>query len=291
MFDKLSEELKAARIRSGLSLQQLAAKTRIDLKFLEYIEDGNFSFLPELYVKAFLKEYVRFVGLDEKVIFKKYEAYKMGKEYAEPAPETLLDKIKELKENRFEKEKENHFSKPASYQPPYAPQPSNTLNLSFLTDKRNVLFVSAVVGILAVFLLIYFLFIHKSTDIVVEKPYEELVNESKDRYIENEPVKAPLDSGNSVKSDSLKLLVIATDSCWVKALIDDSKKEEFRLYPHYNKLLSAASNFKITFGNSYRVQLQLNNKPLKFEAKTKVSVVSIDGKGLNYLNPTINQKQ
>jgi transcriptional regulator with XRE-family HTH domain len=288
MFDKLSEELKAARIRSGLSLQQLAAKSRIDLKFLEYIEDGNFSFLPELYVKAFLKEYVRFVGLDEKVIFKKYEAYKVGKEYIEPAPESLFDKIKELKENRLEKEKETQYSKTTSYQPTQTPQPANAFNLSFLTDKRNVLFVSAVVGILAVFLLVYWLFIHKSTEIVVEKPYDELVNESKDRYIENEPVKASVDS---VKSDSLKLLVTASDSCWVKALIDDSKKEEFKLYPHNNKLLSAASNFKITFGNSYKVQLQLNNRPLKFDAKSKVSSVSIDNKGLNYLTQVINQKK
>ena len=130
--------------------------------------------MPEIYVKAFLKEYVRFVGLDEKVIFKKYEAYKIGKEYVEPAPETLLDKIKELKENRFEKEKETQFSKPASYQPSHAPQSVNTFNVSFLMDKRNVLFISAVVGILAVFFLIYILFIHKSTDIVVEKPYDEL---------------------------------------------------------------------------------------------------------------------
>ena len=288
MFDKLSEELKAARIRSGLSLQQLAAKTRIDLKFLEYIEDGNFSFLPELYVKAFVKEYVRFVGLDEKVIFKKYEAYKVGKEYIEPAPESLFDKIKELKENRLEKEKETQYSKTTSYQPTQTPQPANAFNLSFLTDKRNVLFVSAVVGILAVFLLVYWLFIHKSTEIVVEKPYDELVNESKDRYIENEPVKAPVDS---VKSDSLKLLVTASDSCWVKALIDDSKKEEFKIYPHNNKLLSAASSFKITFGNSYKVQLQLNNQPLKFDAKSKVSSVSIDNKGLNYLTQVINQKK
>ena len=115
MFDKLSEELKAARIRAGLTLQQLANKTRIDIKFLEYIEDGNFSFLPELYVKAFLKEYVKFVGLDEKIIFKKYEAYKQGKEYIEPPQETLIDKIKEIKENRFEKEKENRVAKPVSY--------------------------------------------------------------------------------------------------------------------------------------------------------------------------------
>ena len=68
-------------MNSSISLQQLATKTRIDIKFLEYIEDGNFSFLPELYVRAFLKEYIKFVGLDEKLIFKKYEAYKLGKEY------------------------------------------------------------------------------------------------------------------------------------------------------------------------------------------------------------------
>jgi transcriptional regulator with XRE-family HTH domain len=289
MFDKLSEELKAARIRVGISLQQLANKTRIDIKFLEYIEDGNFSFLPELYVKAFLREYVKFVGLDEKLIFKKYEAYKLGKEYDEIPQESLIDKIKELKENRFEKEKENPYSKPVPF---YASPPAaknNPLN-AFLMDKKNILLVSAVAGILVLFLAVYFLFINKSTDIVVEKPYSEVVNESKERYIENEPqkqVNSPADQ--SAKSDSLRLLITANDSCWVKALIDNSKEEEFRLYYHNRKLLSAASNFKITFGNSYKVQLLLNDKPLSFDAKTKVTNVYIDGKGLNILNPTINQ--
>jgi transcriptional regulator with XRE-family HTH domain len=289
MFDKLSEELKAARIRAGLSLQQLAAKTRIDLKFLEYIEDGNFSFLPELYVKAFLKEYIKFVGLEEKLVFKKYEAYKLGKEYVEPAQETLLDKIKELKENKVEKEKVNPYSKPVSYQ---SSPPTNPLN-TFLMDKKNLLFASVVVGVMIIFFAVYFIFIKRSPDIIVEKPYDELVNESKERYIEDEPKKLPVDSnaGNSTKSDTLKLLVTANDSCWVKALIDDSIKEEFKLIPHGHKLLSAVSNFKITFGNSSRIQLQLNNKPLNFEAKSKVSFVSIDAKGLNYLNSTINPKK
>ena len=286
MFDKLSEELKAARMRAGISLQQLANKTRIDIKFLEYIEDGNFSFMPELYVKAFLREYVKFVGLDEKLIFKKYEAYKLGKEYDEIPQESLIDKIKELKENGFEKEKENPYSKPAPFyvSPPAAK--NNPLN-AFLMDKKNILLVSAVAGILVLFLAVYFLFINKSTDIVVEKPYSEVVNESKERYIENEPNKPPADQ--SVKSDSLQLLITANDSCWVKALIDNSKEEEFKLYYHNRKLLSAASNFKITFGNSYKVQLLLNDKPLSFDAKTKVTNVYIDGKGLNILNPTINQ--
>jgi cytoskeletal protein RodZ len=291
MFDKLSEELKAARIRAGLTLQQLANKSRIDLKFLEYIEDGNFSFLPELYVKAFLKEYARFVGIDEKLVFKKYEAYKQGKEYVDQQPESFIDHIKELKDNRFEKPKENLNSKPDSslYTAPQSTQ-NNPLN-NFFQDKKNVVFVGAVAGVLVLFLAVYFLFIRKSSDIVVEKPYEELVNESKGRYIEDEPVKTPADSlvNTSAKTDSLKLLITATDSCWVKALLDSSKREEFKLYPHSSKLLSAASNFKIIFGNSFRIQLQLNNKALSFDAKTKVSNVYIDSKGLNFINPAAKQ--
>jgi transcriptional regulator with XRE-family HTH domain len=287
MFDKLSEELKAARIRAGLTLQQLANKSRIDLKFLEYIEDGNFSFLPELYVKAFLKEYSRFVGIDEKLIFKKYEAYKQGKEYVDQPPESFIDHIKELKENRFEKPKENLYSKPESlYTAPPQTEQTSPLN-AFFMDKKNVVLVGAAAGVLVLFLAVYFLFIRKSSDIVVEKPYEELVNESKGRYIEDEPVKTPVDS--SVKSDSLKLLITAADSCWVKALLDSSRREEFKLYPHGSKLLSAASNFKITIGNSYKVKLQLNNKPLSFDAKTKVSNVYIDSKGLNFINPPAKQ--
>jgi cytoskeletal protein RodZ len=283
MFDKLSEELKAARIRAGLTLQQLANKTRIDIKFLEYIEDGNFSFLPELYVKAFLKDYAKFVGLDEKLLFKKYEAYKQGKEYVEPPQETLIDHIKELRESKFEKEKP--VTKPVtSFTAPAAQKPSSSAN-SLLADRKNVILLGAAAGILVIFLAAYFLFIKKSPDIVVEKPYEELVNESKGRYIEDE-VKAPVDSSSTsvVKTDSLKLLITATDSCWIKAFIDSTKWEEFKLAPHGSKLLIATKGIKITFGNAHRVQLQLNDKPLSFDSKSKVSNVYIDSKGLNYLN-------
>ena len=48
MLDKYAEELREAREKKGITLQQMAAKTRIDIKFLEAIDNGNFSFLPEL---------------------------------------------------------------------------------------------------------------------------------------------------------------------------------------------------------------------------------------------------
>ncbi len=63
MLKKFTEELKEQRERAGITLQNVAAKTRIDIKFLEALEDGNFNFLPDIYVKAFIKQYAKFVGL------------------------------------------------------------------------------------------------------------------------------------------------------------------------------------------------------------------------------------
>jgi cytoskeletal protein RodZ len=48
----------------------MAARTRIDLKFLEAIDNGNFSFLLDLYVKAFIKQYAKAVDLDEQETIK-----------------------------------------------------------------------------------------------------------------------------------------------------------------------------------------------------------------------------
>ena len=71
MFSKLAEELKLAREKSQLTPEYIAQKIKIDLKFLRMMEKGDFTFLPDIYIKAFLKEYARMVGLDENLIIKK----------------------------------------------------------------------------------------------------------------------------------------------------------------------------------------------------------------------------
>ncbi len=292
MYDKLSQELKDARLRSGISLQQLANKTRIDLKFLESMEDGNFSFLPDLYVKSFLKEYVRFVGLDDNLILKKYEAAKQGKEYVEPTPETFTDKIKEIKELRAESEVPKHPKPIITYSvPPFEEKNPSVLET---LNKRNIIILGSAAGILIVFFLVYFLFVRKSPDIVVdEKPVEELIQESKQRYIEDEPKKTGEDLNNkpATTSDSLHLLISATDTCWVQVVFDSTKQDDFRLYPHSSRVISAANNFKIRIGNSYKVNLQLNSKPLNFDPKSKVTAFWVDANGLKFLESTSKLKK
>jgi cytoskeleton protein RodZ len=60
--------LASARARSGLSLQDVATRTRISRTTLEAIEGERWSELPgEAYVRGFVKIYAREVGLDPRV--------------------------------------------------------------------------------------------------------------------------------------------------------------------------------------------------------------------------------
>lgn len=71
-----SEELREARQAKGLTLEELAAATKISLKVLKAMETGDFEVLPQTYIKGFLRTYAREVGLDAAAIVKAFEAQK-----------------------------------------------------------------------------------------------------------------------------------------------------------------------------------------------------------------------
>ncbi len=335
MFDQLAEELKKARLKNHLTLQQLAARTRIDLKFLEAIEEGNLSFLPDLYVKAFMKEYAGVVGLDPEIIIKKYEAAKEGLPYEEPSPNlepaepkaneeedkpgnTEEQKHPESDQKPAEKPDQKPAEKPGSGSKPpekyrkvnHSANQSNAVyskplpTFNSTTPKRselvpgnkNAILVGATLfGAIILIGLIYLLFFNQNNEIVVpEKPYDEVVTQSRQRY-EESPAQ-PVDSmhNNAVTGDSLNLLIQARDTSWIKLILDNTKEEEFILFPNSQKSLKAAKDFKITFGKSSAIKLQLNNKPLEFKPRSNsVSHVKISSNGIEYLNnpPRAGQEQ
>lgn len=60
------QKLKRAREAAGLTLDQVSAETRINLRHLGMIEDGRFADLPaKTYAVGFSRTYARMVGLDE----------------------------------------------------------------------------------------------------------------------------------------------------------------------------------------------------------------------------------
>lgn len=58
--------LRGRREEMGLSLDEIAQRTRVPLRHLHAIEDGNYASLPSItYAMGFAKAYARTIGLDE----------------------------------------------------------------------------------------------------------------------------------------------------------------------------------------------------------------------------------
>lgn len=62
---KLGDLLKTKRNEKGLELSQVSESTKIPQKSLEALEEGNYdTFASEVYLKGFLKNYAKFLGVD-----------------------------------------------------------------------------------------------------------------------------------------------------------------------------------------------------------------------------------
>ncbi|XEC97175.1 helix-turn-helix domain-containing protein [Paenibacillus tarimensis] len=65
--------LKKAREQKGLTLEDIQDMTKIRKRYLEAIEDGDYSVLPgSFYVRAFIKNYSETVGLDSEEVLRLY---------------------------------------------------------------------------------------------------------------------------------------------------------------------------------------------------------------------------
>ena len=65
--------LRRIREARGLTLRHIAAVTKIGVRFLEYIEEDRFAFLPPpVYLRGFLQEYARLVGLEPRSLAEAY---------------------------------------------------------------------------------------------------------------------------------------------------------------------------------------------------------------------------
>ena len=69
----LGQYLQNAREKRGLDLREAAQQTRIGFTYLKALEEEDFSKLPgEVFVRGFLKNYGKFLHLDEAEILRRY---------------------------------------------------------------------------------------------------------------------------------------------------------------------------------------------------------------------------
>jgi cytoskeletal protein RodZ len=70
----LGEQLKKIRGEGRISLLEISRDTKIPVRYLTMIEEGDYDSLPpDVYVKGFLRSYAEYLGVDPKKLIKIYQ--------------------------------------------------------------------------------------------------------------------------------------------------------------------------------------------------------------------------
>lgn len=73
-METVGEFFRQVRETKGLTLDDVASKTRIHPEFLKALEEGNFAKLPEqVFARGFVRSYARSLGLDEEDAVHRFE--------------------------------------------------------------------------------------------------------------------------------------------------------------------------------------------------------------------------
>jgi cytoskeletal protein RodZ len=240
-FEEFGNMLRQQRLAKEVSLADIAAVTRINIKFLEALENGQFHILPATYVRAFLREYAVMVQLDPAVVLQQYDEIKAASD--------------------IQKSSATSSSSPtaSTQQVPATPKNNGLTN-----SARKSIEIIAV--IIVVFAMVWFLLSKNKnqTDIQPEIAFEEVVKEAElttSKAPQSIVKQTPQPTIPSI-SDSLVLEIITTDSLWLRMFIDDSIAREYLFPPNVKHTFKAAKSFSLTLGNAGAAKVKLNGKEL-----------------------------
>ncbi len=303
ILEKYSEELKGIREQKKIKLEQISNKTRIDIKYLEAIESGNFSIMPDVYMRAFLKEYAEYIGLNPNETLEKYKLAQSGKLYSEH-----LNEAKEEEKNEEEENKTKFISE--------------ELEEKSTPDSKNNSVNSLYYVFASIVMLIFIYFIYdsflseKSNNKIKEKPFAEVlkaqeepvitknvnnntnVKDVKSKNVENvknkttiSPKETALIEEVNKNKGNLTLTIIGEGKSWMRVVIDENKNNEFIIDKGVKKELFANEKFYMHIGNSAGVKLLLNGKELYFKkAEGRVKKFNITKNGIEYIKRKIVQQ-
>lgn len=264
---EIGEMLRQERERKGISVDEVIQKTKISRRNIHAIEEGDRDHLPHpVYAKGFVKNYARFLKLDEEKV-----ANLFGQVYPVIEEECLIDETAE------------------------AP-----CELTF--DKRKlamILFIGgAVVALALIVSLVLYLStsdkekskagIEKSQPIAVEEvrnstsaglsansaevesqivtaqPQKTTTEKTASNAVAIPPVSTQSQFGTS-KENSLTIFAVA--SCWLVATVDTKPYEAF-LKPGERLTIKFASALNLRLGNAGGVQLSLNGRSYPISAQS-----------------------
>jgi len=300
-MNTLSADLRRAREARHLTLSDVAESTLINIRFLEAIESGDYSVMPETYMRAFIREYAVTVGLDPVDMMRRYDQLKNDRP---GAPEKLASVPSPEKRSPIsEPAKNDHGSAPEKRAPASAPQKQTPA-----PEKRAVVLApekqtsaptppkqpppvrtpprpqaspqrppsteasepinpgTAKLAIVAMVIFVVVIVVWNLTregtsEVTREIPFQDVVKQH-----EGSRGVAAADSIkkpiSAQKADSLTLSARALDTVWVQIVIDNLAPKDYIFSPNRRISWKASKRFSLTVGNAGAVEFTLNTKLL-----------------------------
>ena len=134
---KFYESLKDKRKTKQISLKEISEYTKINIGYLESLENGEFDVLPTVYTRLFLRSYCEYIGIDSKEILDEYQIYTVGNK--------KQDNFSRLEETNSQLDKNNDASI----------EQSNSITPKKIKDTKEILIATGVIiAIIIIFIII-----------------------------------------------------------------------------------------------------------------------------------------
>jgi len=250
------QDFKEHREKQSITLKEISARTKINVRFLQAIEEGDFDVLPETYMRLFLRAYAVEIGIDPDEAIEKFELYHGT--ITEPRPKT------DKKPREFGELPESREDRTA---PPIDLKPKNKFNW-----KRTLI----VLAVAAFAIWIIKSYVDSSSvnqtprrassagpGTQVETSEVENTKISDAQFQQGTVVDESQQSVRSTAPDQqIVLRLNATDRTWVRVKRDTLPSQEFTFLPQDTRTWRANDRIEIMIGNSAGANLILNGEPL-----------------------------
>ncbi|MBS1516517.1 MAG: helix-turn-helix domain-containing protein [Bacteroidetes bacterium] len=107
MLKTFAEDLKAIREEKNISLKSISQHTRLNISVLENLENGEFNFQPQAYIRAFLKQYISCLDLDVEEVLFDYDLARSGKYKSNRPEREIREKEPEIRETNVREPEES----------------------------------------------------------------------------------------------------------------------------------------------------------------------------------------
>ena len=224
----IGQELKRERELRGVSLKEIADSTKINLRFLRALEEDRFDILPEqFFTRGIIRTYANYLGLDEQSVLNTYIENQQTQEIQEISATNNMAEISE--------------------------------SFEFSPNRQKIarLFTWVVLAIIALIIIMYFIFRKDKSPTPNTLKIQPAVQETKEKPITLPPV---IQKEAEIEQQELNIEIIVQQETWLEIFADQEMLDSGIKNPGDRLQFKALQELLIHIGNAGGIIYTINGQ-------------------------------